>query len=103
MEEPQNEDFYYFEPIDGGLAHAVQIGDHQIMVIHRRRKYRAFNETPTNKGPFGMNPWLAKKIVKFAVGCIFSAAIGYAVKAEKKIEERIDEHYAESKTDDQND
>lgn len=98
------EDFYYVEPINGGLAHAFQIGDHQIMVIHRRRNYRAFNETPTTKGPFGMNAKLAKMLVKGAVGFVFSAAIGYVIKVEKGIEERIDEHYAEPKADtDQND
>ncbi|QEQ93915.1 hypothetical protein SEA_KARDASHIAN_50 [Streptomyces phage Kardashian] len=97
-----DEPFYYVEPIENGLAHAIQIGDHQIMLIHRRRNYRAFNETPTTEGHSTMKPKLAKAASKFLLSAIFSAAIGYAIKAEKKIEERIDEHYAEPQDDTQN-
>uniref|UniRef100_A0AAU7H0I6 Uncharacterized protein n=1 Tax=Streptomyces phage Scarif TaxID=3158858 RepID=A0AAU7H0I6_9CAUD len=46
-------------------------------------------------------PKAAKFIVKQGIGLIFAAAIGYAIKMEKKIEARIDDHYAEPKSDDQ--
>jgi hypothetical protein len=47
-------------------------------------------------------PKLSKAfVVKQAVGFIFAAAIGYAIKMEKKIETRIDEHYSEPKPDQQ--
>lgn len=42
-----------------------------------------------------MNPKLAKFIVKQGFGLIVAAAIGYTIKMEKKVEARIDEHYAE--------
>lgn len=44
-----------------------------------------------------MNAKLAKMIVKGAASLIFSAAIGYTYKAGKKIDARIDEHFAEPK------
>lgn len=47
-----------------------------------------------------MNPKLMKLIVKGAIGLAFSAAIGYTIKLEKAVEERIDDHFDES-TDDQ--
>lgn len=34
---------------------------------------------------------MKKSIVKLAIGSLFSTAIGYAIKLEKKIEDRIDE------------
>lgn len=40
-----------------------------------------------------MNPKLAKMIVKGALGFGISALIGYTIKMEKKIEERVDQHY----------
>lgn len=33
---------------------------------------------------------MKKNIVKLAIGIVFSNAIGYAIKLEKKIEDRID-------------
>lgn len=42
-----------------------------------------------------MNSKLAKMIVKSALGFGMSALIGYAVKIEKKIGDRIDDHYDE--------
>jgi hypothetical protein len=49
-----------------------------------------------------MNPKIVKFVAKNALGGIFALAIGYAIKLEKKIEERIDDHYAESQ-DEKND
>lgn len=50
-----------------------------------------------------MNPKLVKMIVKGVIGLTFSSAIGYAIKMEKKIEDRIDEHYdSEPKPDQDN-
>lgn len=40
-----------------------------------------------------MNPKLMKFLVKGALSLTAAAAIGYTIKLEKKIEERIDEHY----------
>lgn len=40
-----------------------------------------------------MNPKLTKLIVKGALGFGISAVIGYTIKMEKRIEERIDEHF----------
>jgi hypothetical protein len=40
-----------------------------------------------------MNPKLMKFLVKGAIGLAFSAAIGYTIKLEKKVEGAIDEHY----------
>jgi hypothetical protein len=44
-----------------------------------------------------MNPKLAKLIVKGATGLLFSAFIGYTIKVEKKVEEQIDDYYADPK------
>lgn len=46
-----------------------------------------------------MNPKLAKLIMKQTIGVIFALAIGFAIKFEKNIDERIDEYYAEPKSD----
>lgn len=46
-----------------------------------------------------MNPKLAKFIAKQGLGAVVALAIGIMVKFEKRIESRIDEHYAEPKTD----
>jgi hypothetical protein len=40
-----------------------------------------------------MNEKLAKFLVKTALSIGVSAVIGYMIKAEKEIENRIDEHY----------
>lgn len=49
-----------------------------------------------------MNPKLAKFVVKGAFGFVVSAFIGYVIKAERKFEERIDDHYSpETKVEDQ--
>lgn len=89
----ENEDFYYTEPLEGGgNVHILKLQGHQLILMHRR-VYTAYNETPM-KGPFGMNPKLAKFLVKQSIGLAFAAAIGYAIKMEKRIETRIDEHYA---------
>lgn len=42
-----------------------------------------------------MNPKLARMIAKGVASFIFSAVIGYTVKAGKKVDERIDAHFAE--------
>lgn len=47
-----------------------------------------------------MNPKLAKTIVKGAASLLFSVAIGYTYKASKKIDERIDDYFAEDETED---
>lgn len=46
-----------------------------------------------------MKPKLAKFLVKQGLGVIFATAIGFAIKFEKYIEDRIDDHYAEQKSD----
>lgn len=43
------------------------------------------------------NAKLAKILVKGAASLIFSAALGYTYKAGRKIDERIDKHFAEPK------
>lgn len=45
------------------------------------------------------NAKVIKFVVKGALGIVFSAAIGYTIKLEKKIEERIDDHYDEPKAE----
>lgn len=40
-----------------------------------------------------MTPKLMKFLAKGAIGLAFSAAIGYTIKLEKKVEGAIDEHY----------
>jgi hypothetical protein len=40
-----------------------------------------------------MNPKLQKLILKGAVGFAISAVIGYTIKMEKHIEQRIDDHF----------
>lgn len=45
-----------------------------------------------------MNPKLIKGIAKIALSIIGAVAIGYAMKAEQKIEERIDAYYDEPTT-----
>lgn len=40
-----------------------------------------------------MNPKLTKLVVKGALGFAISAVIGYTIKMEKQIEERLDEHF----------
>ena len=47
--------------------------------------------------------WIVKTAAKGVVGIVFSAAIGYAIKLERKIEERVDDYYdPEPKTDQDN-
>lgn len=41
-----------------------------------------------------MNAKLAKTIVKGAASLVIAAAMGYTYKAGKKIDERIDQHFA---------
>jgi hypothetical protein len=94
VDDEVQEDFYYVEPmVDGGLAHVLKFQDHEVILMHRRRFYRAYNETPV-KGPFGMNPKLAKFIAKQGFSIVGAVLIGYIIKTEKKIEAKIDEHYA---------
>lgn len=45
-----------------------------------------------------MNDKIAKLIVKNVLGFATAAMIGYMIKQERKLEERIDEHY-ENKND----
>ncbi len=40
-----------------------------------------------------MNPKHARMIAKLALGLAFSAVIGYTMKAEKMIENRIDDYF----------
>lgn len=44
-----------------------------------------------------MNPKLVKLIVKTGAGLIFSVAMGYTYKAGKKVEDLIDDYFAEPK------
>jgi hypothetical protein len=53
-----------------------------------RRNNGAYNETPTER--LAMKPQLKKTIVKIVIGTAFSTAIGYVIKLERKIEDRID-------------
>lgn len=46
-----------------------------------------------------MNAKLVKMAVKGVASLAISACIGYMYKAGKKIDERIDEHFAEPETD----
>lgn len=46
------------------------------------------------------NAKLVKMAVKFGLGAIVSASIGYMIKGEKKLEDRIDAYFDE-KTDDE--
>jgi hypothetical protein len=95
----EDEDFYYFEPIPGGTAHAIQIGGHQFMVIHRRKFYRGFNETPTKEGPMPKNAKIAKLIVKTVAGLAVSTAIGQLYKFGKQMDAKIDDYYDVKKDD----
>jgi hypothetical protein len=48
-----------------------------------------------------MSPKFAKMIAKGAASLLISIAMGYAYKTGKKIDARIDEHFAHSEDDDQ--
>lgn len=41
------------------------------------------------------SPKIQKAVLKIGLGLIGSAAIGYLIKAERRVEDRIDEHFAE--------
>jgi hypothetical protein len=45
-----------------------------------------------------VNPKLVKMIVKLAVGSIFSAAMAYTYRLEKKAEEQIDDYFESKET-----
>ncbi len=49
-----------------------------------------------------MTPKLAKTIVKTATSIAFSLLLGYTYKVGKKLDARIDDHYAEPPTDQDN-
>lgn len=71
---------------------SVTNGDLLRLTIYSIRKNNmAYNETPTLR--IIMSPKLIKFLVKGSLSLAVSAAIGYAIKAEKRIEEAIDEHY----------
>jgi preprotein translocase subunit Sss1 len=58
-----------------------------------------YNETPT-KERRPVNPKLTKMVVKGAIGLCVSGMIGYMIKLEKKVDDKIDEHYdAKAKTE----
>jgi hypothetical protein len=50
-----------------------------------------FNENPTERTT--MNPKLAKFAVKAALSGVFALAIGYTIKFESAIGDRIDDHF----------
>ena len=50
-----------------------------------------------------MNPKLAKTIAKFAVMGIGSLMIGQIIKLEKKLDQRIEEHFVETETESEKD
>jgi hypothetical protein len=50
-----------------------------------------------------MNEKIVKTIVKGVLGLAFTAAIGYTVKAERKIQDRIDDYYDAKTEQDTND
>jgi hypothetical protein len=103
-ESDEQEDFYYGEPMDGGgFAHILKLRGHEVIVLHRRKEYRAYNETPT-KGTSVKNVWLKKKLLETIVGIPFAAIIGFLVIAEKNAVDKAKEHYfPEDKTEDQED
>jgi hypothetical protein len=90
-EEVEQEDFYYGEPIENGFAHVLKFRGHEVILMHRR-KYKPCNETPTN-GALGMNARTKKFLIKRSIEFLFAAAIGYAIKTEKNIVTRVDEHF----------
>lgn len=49
-----------------------------------------------------MDPRLAKLVVKGALGVAVSTVIGFMIKAEHHVDDRIDEHYDKKKQEDQN-
>lgn len=46
-----------------------------------------------------VNPKIAKQLAKLALMGLGSLLIGTIIKAEKKLEQRIDDHYAEPETE----
>jgi hypothetical protein len=100
-----HDDFYYTEPLPGGgHAHILKLQGHEIILMHRRRNYRAYNETPTEGTPV-KNTWLRKKMLEALVGAPFALAIGYLIKMEKIAVDRAKEHYfpEDQKSEEQND
>lgn len=99
-EDQEPEDFYYGEPLpDGnGTAHVIRLMGHEVLFIHRRRKYRGFNEIPM-EGHLDMNTRTKKFLAKRALEFAAAAVIGYIIKAEKKYESKIDEHFAPPRVD----
>ena len=93
------EEFYYGEPLpDGGFAHAVRFLGYEVVLIHRRRFYKPYDESPM-KGNLGMNARTKKFLAKRAIELIAATLIGYIIKAEKKYENRIDDHFEPPKAD----
>jgi hypothetical protein len=103
VDEPQ-EDFYYTEPLEGGgNVHILKFLGHEVILMHRRKIYTPYNETPT-KGLSVPNAWLKKKLIEAAVGAPFALAIGILMKMDKKAVDRALKHYfPEQKTEEQND
>lgn len=56
-----------------------------------RRKNRVSNETPTTKGSQVDKNKVAAQVAKIGLGFAISAAIGYAIKGQSKLEKIIDE------------
>lgn len=95
-----DEPFYYVEPIENGLAHAIQIGDHQIMLIHRRRNYTGYSETPTTKGkPRIMSPKSTARLLKTVLTVATIVAYGTIRKTEQIMSDKIKDRYEEPKAD----
>lgn len=50
-----------------------------------------------------MNPKTAKFLTKTAFGLVVSTLIGYAIKAEHQVDERIDRHFDAKASESEND
>jgi hypothetical protein len=97
------EEFYYGEPLpDGGFAHAVRFMGYEVVLIHRRRFYKPYDENPM-EGHIDMNTRTKKFLAKRAIELVAATVIGYIIKAEKKYEGKIDEHFAPPKVDEPED
>lgn len=94
-ENREDDVFYHVEPMEsGGFAHVLKLGDHEIILLYRRKNYKPYDETPTIKDRI-MNPQTTRKLLKIAVSLVSIVAYGAIHKADKTLSQKIDEHYSE--------